>query len=266
MDYRRALAIIVVIAAFSSSGCSERDPTTPEDQRARGEAILKRMSDRLAAARAISLTTSEEIKHITRGGEPRVDRLTREVRLRRPNRLYFKVTGSRDFEAFYEGERLTLVSHREKVFGEFKTPPTIDDTIDVLGERYGIAVPIGDLLTGNAHRALMSSQTTGGWIGRESIDGTTCAHLAWRHPNVDWDIWIPESGDSLPRKLHIVYKVRRGRPDSTIVFKDWNLNAAVTDAMFARQLPADYEGIAVIQRASAVLTPDQPATPAPARE
>jgi hypothetical protein len=257
MTYLRALAIIVVIAAFSASACAERDPATPEDQRARGEAIIKAMSDRLAAATAISLTTSEEIEHVNRSGESRVDRLTREVKLRRPDRLYFKVTGSRDFEAFYEGERLTLVSHGEKVFGEFKTPPTVDDTIDVLGERYGIAVPIGDLLTGNAHRALMSSQTTGGWIGRDTIDGTICSRLEWRHPNVDWDIWIPESGDPLPRKLHIVYKVRRGRPDSTIVFRDWNLNAAVTDATFARQVPADYEGIAVIQRASAVLTPDQ---------
>jgi hypothetical protein len=62
------------------------------------------------------------------------------------------------------------------------------------------------------------------------------------------------AGDPLPRKLQIVYKARRGQPKSTIVFSNWNLSAQLPDEKFARRVPDDYEGIPVIQRASAVLS------------
>lgn len=239
-------ALGVGLLALVLTSCGQREPATPEEQRARGEELLKRMSDRLAQAKAISVTTTEEIARIGRSGASRVDRLTRIAELRRPDRLHVRTTGTRNAEAFYEGNRLTLISHGDKVYGEFRTPPTIDETVDVLGERYGIALPIGDLLTDNAHRSLMSTKTTGGWTGTESVGGAMCARLEWHHPNVDWSIWVPTSGEPLPRKLHIIYKTRRGRPDARINFADWNLATPVTDATFARRVPADYEGVAVI--------------------
>jgi hypothetical protein len=251
-----------VVVALSCVACGQRAPETPEARRERGEALIKKMSDRLGAAKSISVTTSEEIVRITNTGERKVERFTRELKLRRPNRLYSKTTGDRDLETFYEGERLTVVAHGHKVFGEFETPPTIDDTVDVITHRYGIALPMGDLLTNNAHLALLSSDTRGGWAGRDNIDGTDCARLEWQHPRVDWKIWIPESGDPLPRRMHVVYTARRGKPDANITFKQWNVQAPISDDTFARRIPGDYEGIAVIQRAAAVIDPADPsATP-----
>jgi hypothetical protein len=240
------------------------DPASPAERRELGDSLVEKMSGRLASVKALSLTAQEEIQRQSRTGEPRIERLTRQVTVQRPNRLYMKVSGARDLEVFYEGERLTMVAHREKVFGEFKTPPTLDETVDLIGERYGIPLPIGDLLTNSAQKALMSGQTKGGWVGRDTLDGVRCARLEWQHPNVDWTIWIPEEGDPLPRKLHIVYKLRRGAPAATVLMKDWNLNPAVTDATFVRRIPDDYEGIAIIQRASAVLGNNQPAAAATA--
>ena len=47
-----------------------------------------------------------------------------------------------------------------------------------------------------------------GFRGEEPVDGTHCARLEWRHPNVDWTIWIPASGQPLPKKLWVNYKAR----------------------------------------------------------
>jgi hypothetical protein len=215
--------------------------------------MLKAMSARLSAAKSIAVTTTEEVQRVTRSGEKRTDHLINEITLRRPDRLWFRMNGDRDLEGFYEGDRLTLVSHKEKVFGTLRTPPTIDGMLQMVSDRYGIPVPVGDLLTSNSQGILMSSQTTGGWLTEEQVDGTTCALLKWQHPNVDWSIWIPTAGEPLPRKLHIVFKARRGRPETTVHFTRWNLAAAVNDDTFARKVPADYEGIAVIQQAHAVL-------------
>ena len=67
-----------------------------------------------------------------------------------------------------------------------------------------------------------------------------------------WDIWFPEQGDPLPLRLKIVQKSRRGEPAVDLTFTSWDLAAKVTDATFVPKVPADYEGIAIIQRAAAV--------------
>ena len=250
-----ALAVALSVAAC---GPRERDPETPDARRERGLSMIQAMSDRLAASKSIAVETSEEISRITRTGERRVDTFTRELKMRRPDRLYSRTRGARELEIFYEGSRLTVISHPEKVYGELATPPTIDETVDVLSDRYDIALPIGDLLTDNPRHALISSEMTGGWAGRERVDGTMCARLAWQHPRVDWTIWIPESGEPLPRRLHIIYKARRGQPDAKVDFRKWDLHANIPDETFARHVPADYDGIAVIQRASALAGSAEP--------
>jgi len=178
-------------------------------------------------------------------------------------RLWFKVSGDHDLVGYYEGRRMTLVSNKEKVWGEFPTPPTIDETVDFVTDRYDIPLPIGDLLVVNPRESLVSDDTTGGVAGRETIDGVLCEHLVWHHPKVDWSVWIPVSGDPLPKKLRITYKERRGQPTTTVMFRDWNLTPNLTDAVFVRSVPNDYEGIPVIQRAAAVLKDEKRKTEPP---
>ena len=47
-------------------------------------------------------------------------------------------------------------------------------------------------------------------------------------------------------------EARTGQPVIDVTFTDWNLAPSVTDATFVPKVPADYEGIAVVQRAAAV--------------
>ena len=262
MTHRRPLSLwALVVCALVTTACAKA-PAAPTDAelRRRGEALIAKMSDRLAAAQRLSFTTTEELAR-TRDDARRTQKLSRQIVVLRPDRLYFKVSGDRDMEAFYDGRRFTLVSHRDKVFGDFAAPSSLDDTVDILGARYDIPLPIGDLLTVNARQALMSSQTTGGWVAEESIDGILTARFEWRHPNVDWSIWIPVAGEPLPKKMLILYKTRRGHPQVTITFANWNLDVQVREGIFIARVPPDYEGIAVIQRADSVLPSDSDATP-----
>ncbi len=226
---------------------------TAEEKRAEGKAILTAMSDKLKSAQAVTFSTTETVERVRRNNEKVKHNVNRQLALRRPDRLWFKTTGDRDLEGFYDGKKVTLVSHKEKVFGQFGAPPTLDETADVITSKYGIPLPVADLLTLDPQGSYVSAETTGGWDRKETIDGVDCNVLAYQHPNVDFSIWIPSSGDPLPKKLDITYKARRGQPKSTILLKDWNLSPQVTDATFAPNVPADYEGIPVIQRASAVI-------------
>jgi hypothetical protein len=154
-------------------------------------------------------------------------------------------------EGFYDGKQVTVLFHGEKVFAIAPTPNTIDETVQVLSERYDIPLPIGDLIASDPHKSLISTQTTGGWQGEEDVNGVRSARLEWHHPNVDWTVWIPVSGDPLPTKLFVNYKTRNRV--LTAFFNDWNLAPQTSEETFQARIPDDYEGIAMIQRATAVL-------------
>jgi hypothetical protein len=239
--------------ALIAASCRESGPATSEERRAQGEALLKQMSEKLKSAQSLTVSTFESVERVRRNNEKVKLNINRQLTIRRPDRAWVKTTGDRDLEMFYNGKKVTLVSHKEKVFGEFPAPATLDETVDMITDRYNIPLPMADLLTFDPHGTLMSEKTTGGMEREEKIDNVDCSVLAYQHPNVDWAVWIPVSGDPLPRKLKITYKARRGQPQTEILFKDWNLSPQVTDATFAVKVPDGYEGIPVIQRASAVI-------------
>jgi hypothetical protein len=115
-----------------------------------------------------------------------------------------------------------------------------------------MALPMGDLFYGSAEQALLSETTTGGYAGTENVSGTPCAHLAFQDIGVDWELWLPVEGDPLPRRFKVVQKGRVGRPVIDVTFTQWDLAPQTVDDTFVPKVPAEYEGIAVLQRAAAV--------------
>jgi hypothetical protein len=240
-------AVIVTLLAAAVTACGSSE----SGRRSRGEDLLKAASTKIAGAEALGVSVDETTEHVARDGEKEITYIERQVIVRRPDRLWFRSTGDRDIEGVYDGKQMTLLFHGQKVFGIIPTPATLDETLHIVSERYDIPLPIGDLLTTNPHQSLISTQTTGGWQSEEDVNGVRSARLEWHHPNVDWTIWIPISGDPLPTKLSVNYKNRRRM--LTAFFKDWDLSPTVAEETFQSRIPDDYEGVAVLQRAAAVL-------------
>ena len=59
-------------------------------------------------------------------------------------------------------------------------------------------------------------------------------------------------GEPLPARFKVVQKRRTGQPVADVTFTAWNVAPQITDATFVPKVPAEYEGIAVVQRAAAV--------------
>jgi hypothetical protein len=250
---------LVVAAALTSVGCSrETAPATPEARLQKGKEVIQRMSDTLEHAQAFSVTTHEtrEQPKIV-GGQPEEMKLTRQTVMRRPDRLYFKTTGDNDNELFYDGAGITYVSHRDKVFAQAPMPETLDRTLDSMNERYGMAVPLADFLYANPAHALIADTTTGGWVGRETVEGQACDHVAFQDSGVSWELWI--AADNLPRRAKADFPASRRVKRADVTFSDWNLAPSIDAARFHATVPADYEGIAMIQRAAILRNnPEEP--------
>jgi hypothetical protein len=259
-----ALAALATIALVT---CAPRAPTTDVERLARGRELVHQMSTRLAGATAVSVTTTEMREVVRASGKKEAVSQTGVYTMRRPDRFYAKMTGGPGLESWYNGKTLTIASHPEKVFAQAPMPETIDRTLDALAERYDMALPMGDLFYGSADKALLSDTTTGGYVGTENVGDTPCVHLAFKDTGVDWELWLPEQGDPLPKRFKVLQKRRTGQPVIDLTFTAWDLAPQISDATFVPKVPADYEGIAILQRAAAVknaasATAAEPTTPA----
>ena len=253
-------------ALISLVACSSREPATDAERLARGRELVQQMSARLSAAPAISVSTTEVRDVVRLSGAKEELPLTAVYTMRRPDRFYSKMTGGRGLETWYNGKTLTIAAHPHKVFAQAPMPETIDRTLDALAERYDMALPMGDLFYGSPEQALLSATTKGGYAGIEKVGDTPCVHLAFQDVGVDWELWLPAEGDPLPRRLKVVQKSRVGRPVIDVTFTKWDLAAQTADGTFVPKVPADYEGVAILQRAAAVkpkLTAADPAGSAP---
>ena len=101
-------------------------------------------------------------------------------------------------------------------------------------------------------RRCSPTPTTGGYVGTENVGDTPCYHLAFQDVGADFELWLPAEGEPLPKRFKVVQKARTGQPVVDVTFNAWNLAPQISDATFVPKVPADYEGIAVLQRAAAV--------------
>jgi hypothetical protein len=241
--------LILVAVAGAAAACGSGDPRTDAERLARGREIVERMSTRLGSAQAFTVTTVEAREEPSAAGTPRTVTVTRETTVRRPNRLYSKISGDKQNEVWYDGVGLTVVMHRDKVFGQARAPETLDKTLDAIHERYGVAAPVADFVYSSPAKALLTDTTTGGWVGREDLDGQQTDHLSFKDTGVAWEIWIPVAGDPLPVKAAAEFSDSSRLRKVDMTFKNWNLAPQIADDRFTPTVPADYEGIALVQRA-----------------
>ena len=249
MLYRLAFAATV---ALSLTACGTREPATDAERLARGRELVQQMSARLAAAPSVSVTTTELREVVRASGKKEAVSQTGVYTMRRPDRFYAKMTGPRSLEAWYNGKTLTIAAHAHKVFAQAPMPETTDRALDALAERYDMPLPMGDLLYGSAEKAMLSDTTTGGYVGTEDVGGARTVHLAFKDKGADWEVWLPAQGEPLPKRLKVVQTKRTGQPVVDLTFTAWDLAPKLEDAAFVPKVPAEYEGIAILQRAAAV--------------
>jgi hypothetical protein len=164
------------------------------------------------------------------------------------------VTGDVELKAWYDGQKLTFVADRDKVWARVNAEPTIDGTLDRLAERLAVPVPAADFLYSSPYDALIGPDSTGGYVGRETVDGVDCVRVAYKNPAAEWDLWVPAAGDPLPRRFRFVDLTLTPHKAIEIVFDRWELGGATPDSVFVPVVPSGFERIPLAVQAES--TPD----------
>ena len=69
-------------------------------------------------------------------------------------------------------------------------------------------------------------------VGKAFIGGVKCDHLLFSRPGVDFQVWVADSGQPLPRKYVVTDTSNPCAAELHTVMSDWNVAPAVADARF----------------------------------
>jgi hypothetical protein len=148
----------------------------------------------------------------------------------------------------YDGATVTIVGDTQKVFATIKAPATLDETLDLVDERYDLRVAVADFLYSSPYDSFADSQAKGGWVRRTTVDGRACDEVTYAMKAVDFTLSMTTAEPTLPCQIQITYKEEPGRPVSRLAFSNWNLQPQAPESLFVAHVPAGYEKIPVMER------------------
>jgi hypothetical protein len=177
---------------------------------------------------------------------------TYDAAVRRPDRIYTEYWGDSGGRRFwYDGKAITLYDPAADAYATEAAKPTIDATIEQVTKVLCFTPPLSDLMTSDPAATLRRHVLFGFVVGETQVDGVRCRHLAFVEKHIDWQIWIEDGTQWVPRKLVITYKNLPGAPQFTAVLSDWDTATRPPDALFTAQLPAGATKIPFLGTAAA---------------
>jgi hypothetical protein len=232
------LLLVVLVSAAADPvptppGGGDTAPATRPAVDPLAETILKQSCEFLAKSPAFAVHAEVWKDEVLPSGHK--IQVTRQVDLdlRRPDRLHVDARAHHKGRAiWYDGKHLTVLDREKNLYGIADAPGTIDQTLDLAAETYGITVPLEDMAVSDPFASSMKGVTAGGYFGDESVLGVPCRHVGFTTDQIDWQLWVADGPQPLPQKLVITYKNEPQSPQFTAIFTKWNLNDRVADLAF----------------------------------
>jgi hypothetical protein len=236
-----ATAISVMALAFM---VGLGTPSGARADEANAKNLLKAMSDYLAAQKAISFEYDTNYEVVTKDKQKLALASSGTITLNRPDKIHATRSGGfADIELLFDGKTLTLLGKNANLYTQIDVPGTVDHLIDELREKYKRPLPGADLLLSNVYDQLMPDVVDAKDLGSGVIGGVECDHLAFRTPEVDWQIWIAQGDRPYPCRFVITTKLVASEPQYSVQVRDWKTGEEVASDDFGFKNPANAKKI-----------------------
>ncbi len=166
---------------------------------AEAKAILKAMSDYMAAQQNFTIDYDTGLEVVTTDKQKIQLASSGSIAVSRPDKMRIRRTGGfADVEFIFDGKMLTVHGMHRNVYVQAEMPGTMYQLIDGLREKFDKPLPGADLLAENVNDVLMEGVTEVKDLGAGVINGKVCDHLAFRTPELDFQIWVAEGSEPVP--------------------------------------------------------------------
>ena len=172
--------------AATGPAAPEQESNTQDQSAQNAKALVKAMSDYLAAQKTISLSYDTVFEVVTKAKQKLQIATSGTAVLERPNKISTtRKSGFSDTEMVYDGKTLSFLGKGQNAYIQTEAPGTIDTLIDQLRDKFHRQLPGADLLQSNVYDALMTDVTDIKDLGSGIIGGKECDHLAFRAKDTD---------------------------------------------------------------------------------
>jgi len=233
----RKLTFLVIFALLVLPGGADGHQPTQVDTQA--QQVLREVSDYLAGLEHFAvhgLVVQDEwidTRQMVELGQ------AVELAVRRPNKLIMEINDNVHRRFTFDGNQVTLMDYTFNTYAQATIAGTVDEALTTLAERFGVVIPLSDLVFGDLYSSLMGAVETGSYVGMQIIDGVDYHHLAFTQSNIDWQLWVKSGPRPIPRRLVITYKNEDGSPRFTANLTDWDTGTVFPDSMFRFTPPID---------------------------
>jgi hypothetical protein len=230
-------ALLLCLSASNSIISAEETLLTETEEKpvidSRADKLLKAMGDYLKSSKQFSFHANITFDDLIPSGQKIQYASSSDIAVHRPDRVYAEKQSDLGGKRFwYDGKNMTLMDTRLGVYATEPVPADIDSAMDHLMEKYGFSPPLVDFVYSDPYHTLIENVESGFYVGLHDVEGVRCHHLAFVQKNIDWQIWIEDGRQMVPRKIVITYKTIPESPQFSAMFSEWDLDAHLPDALF----------------------------------
>jgi len=187
------------------------------------EKILQALNEQKKKDINASAEVIDTMDEVLKTGEKIQYSHVRKLKVSEPKQFWIESTGDITNTTIWKDDKtFTLLDRDNNVYSQAEAPGTIDQTMDMLVDKYGVTTPLADLLSNDLNSVLMKQAKTYRYLGLHYADGIKCHHIAATQKNIDWQIWVDARDVPQLRKIVITYKQQPGAPQYTAILKSFN--------------------------------------------
>lgn len=194
---------------------------------------IREMSTYLSSLKTAAFTSQGSLDVVTNDGQRiQLDGVT-DYKFRRPGFVVDYKSDIKSRRFIYDGKTFTIYSPQLGFYSQVAAPPTNREVLNLIYDKFGIALPLEDLFRwADPDYASRIQQFQSAYeVGSATIDGVATDHYAFREGGVDWEVWIQQGDQPLPRKLVIVDRLDPAKPTFTARLM-WKVNPTFADSDF----------------------------------
>jgi hypothetical protein len=219
--------------------------------------ILKKMGEYLAQTKRFSVVIRGGYDVVQESGQKIEFGEVRNLTVSRPDRLRIEVERSNGEKGsvVFDGKDITVYQSNENVYATTSKPGTLDEAIKYVVGDLKVRVPLAMMLLSTLPSELDNRVASADYVEKTTITNVPCDHIAARTADgVDFQVWIAQGDEPLPRRIVITYKDETGQPQFWADLSDWNLAPDISDALFAFTPPNGAERIQFLAEVRNVAT------------
>ncbi|WP_425046074.1 DUF2092 domain-containing protein [Primorskyibacter sp. S87] len=166
----------------------------------------------------------------------------RNVMARGKGLYSYSENGSETREYFFDGSTFQVVDRDNLVFAEARFAGGIDELADATQEKFGVTLPMWQVLTNGSRSELINDATAAAYLGETRLAGRAVHHLAFSNYDNDWQVWV--LADAVNPELVMLVGTdpyTQGWPQYRAYFTSWDFSPEIGEGTFHFQPDDSFE-------------------------